>query len=73
MINNAYTNSSNVLLSMKHLNIVLAGKTGFGKSTLLNQFLCLNNSKWAKTGKGKPITLGKPQAYESDLIPAFRL
>lgn len=38
---------------MGHVNIILAGKTGVGKSTLVNAVF---GKKVAKTGTGRPIT-----------------
>lgn len=38
---------------MSHVNLIIAGKTGTGKSTLLNAAL---GEDFAKTGIGKPIT-----------------
>lgn len=39
--------------NLKHLNIIVAGKTGVGKSTLINQVF---REKLADTGVGKPVT-----------------
>lgn len=39
--------------NLKHLNIIVAGKTGVGKSTLINSVF---REKMAKTGMGKPVT-----------------
>lgn len=36
-----------------HVNILIAGKTGIGKSTLVNRFFGFND---AKVGEGKPLT-----------------
>ena len=39
-----------------HFNIVLLGKTGVGKSTLINGIFDFSENEGAKTGDGKPIT-----------------
>lgn len=39
--------------NLKHLNIIVAGKTGVGKSTLINSIF---REELAETGIGKPIT-----------------
>lgn len=41
----------------KHFNIVLLGREGIGKSTLLNTVLKLNKENEAKTGVGDSVTL----------------
>ncbi|NES87142.1 MAG: hypothetical protein F6K10_40740 [Moorea sp. SIO2B7] len=37
-----------------HVNILIAGRTGVGKSTLINSIF---QGKMAKTGQGKPVTM----------------
>lgn len=39
--------------NLKHLNIIVVGKTGVGKSTLINSVF---REKLAETGMGKPVT-----------------
>ena len=39
-----------------HFNILLLGKTGVGKSTLINGIFDFSENEGAKTGDGKPIT-----------------
>lgn len=39
--------------NLKHLNIIVAGKTGVGKSTLINAVF---RDNLAETGMGKPVT-----------------
>ena len=39
--------------NLKNLNIIVAGKTGVGKSTLINNVF---REKLAETGMGKPVT-----------------
>ena len=49
-----YMNNLNKeMKEMGHVNLVIAGKTGVGKSTLINAAFMENV---AKTGIGKPIT-----------------
>ena len=58
---------------VKHLNIILAGPTGSGKSTLINKILNLIGEKAIKTAIGAPCTMGEPKYYESETVPLLRL
>ena len=58
---------------VKHLNIILAGPTGAGKSTLINKILNLTGDKAIKTAIGAPCTMGEPNYYESKTVPLLRL
>ena len=58
---------------ISHLNIVLVGPTGVGKSTLINSILELPKNKEAKTQTTAPCTMGEPTFYESNKIPFLRL
>ena len=49
ILNTSYKNSS-------HFNVLLLGKTGVGKSTLINGIFDFKQGEGAKTGNGKPIT-----------------
>ena len=49
ILNKSYNNSN-------HFNILLLGKTGAGKSTLINGIFDFNENEGAKTGEGRPIT-----------------
>ena len=52
---------------MKHFNAVVVGKTGVGKSTLLNAVLGLQGKdEEAETGVGRPVTQGKPREYSAE-------
>ena len=49
ILNKSYQNST-------HFNVLLLGKTGVGKSTLINGIFNFKENEGAKTGEGKPIT-----------------
>ena len=51
---------------------MILGKSGVGKSTLINQFWKLKGSKKAKTGEGKYQTI-KTDAYQSEKVQFLRL
>ena len=53
---------------MKHFNTVVVGKTGVGKSTLLNAVLGLQGNEQAETGVGRPVTQGKPKEYSNESL-----
>ena len=57
---------------MEHLNILLVGPTGVGKSFLINTILQLDENKKAKTKASKPTTK-MFQKYESQKTPNIRL
>jgi hypothetical protein len=58
---------------INHLNIVLLGQSGIGKSTLINSILQFNNKNEIKTQIGAPCTMGKPKYYESSNFKYIRL
>ena len=58
---------------LKHLNILLLGPTGVGKSTLINSVLKLPKNKEAKTQTTDPCTMGEPEFFCSESIPFLRL
>ena len=46
-------------------NVIVVGKTGVGKSTLINSFI---GKEFAQTGVGGPITQSLT-SYQSELVP----
>ena len=54
---------------IKYLSIIIIGKSGVGKSTLIN---CILKEKLAKEGVGKRITIVNA-AYQNKIIPFLRL
>ncbi len=56
-INEVYKKNKEELIKkyeeMKHVNILITGKTGVGKSSLINAVI---GKKVARTGKGRPVT-----------------
>ena len=65
ILNKSYENSC-------HFNILLLGKTGVGKSTLINGIFEFNEIEGAKTGVGKPITQNFDE-YTSDKRKCLRI
>ena len=57
---------------IKYLTVMLLGKSGVGKSTLINSVLQLEKRAKAKTGTGNFVTI-KYSPYKSDYIPYLRL
>ena len=52
--------------NLKTLNIIVAGKTGVGKSTLINSVF---REKLAETGMGKPVTDHMRKISKKGVIP----
>ena len=57
---------------IKYLTVMLVGKSGVGKSTLINSVLQLEKGSKAKTGTGKFVTI-KYTPYKNDSVPFLRL
>lgn len=56
---------------VKHLNILLCGNSGVGKSTLINSILELKEDQIAPTGTGHAITM-ETKFYNSISVPFLR-
>ena len=59
--------------TISHLNIVLVGPSGVGKSTLINSVLELDKAHCAKEGEAEPYTMGAPKYFESLKVTFLRL
>ena len=58
--------------SIKYLTIMILGKSGVGKSTLINQFLKLKTGQRAQTGIGEFQTIDT-KVYKNKTVPFIRL
>jgi len=65
-------NQNKEIFEIKYLTIMLVGKSGVGKSTLINNLLKLNPEKRAGTGTGNFQTT-MIQQYQSENFPILRL
>ena len=60
--------------NLQHFNILILGRAGIGKSTLINSILELEGTpEAAQTGIGKAVTYGEPKGYTSDKKKGLRL
>ena len=57
---------------IKYLTIMVVGKSGVGKSTLINEVLKLERGEKAKTGTGKFVTVNYTE-YQSESINFLRI
>ena len=65
-------NDNEKLFEIKNLSVLLIGKSGVGKSTLINSLLRLKGNQKAKTNIGK-IGTTQITAYTSEKMPFLRL
>ena len=60
--------------NLNHFNILILGRAGIGKSTLINSILELEGTPdAAKTGIGKAVTYGEPKGYTSNTKKGLRI
>ena len=71
-LTNEYLNSKGTK-TINHLNIVLVGPSGVGKSTLINSVLELDGFNCAKEGEAEPCTMGSPKYFDSKKVNFIRL
>jgi len=57
---------------IEHINFIVLGKAGVGKSTLINECLMLSGNHKAKEGKGKSVT-EKSTLYSSEKLKMIRM
>ena len=69
MINKYDTNSN---ININHINFIVIGKAGVGKSTLINSILKLKGKDAAKEGIGESVT-SETKKYESKIIKMIRM
>lgn len=64
------TNNNNI--SIEHINFILIGPAGVGKSSFINQSLLLENNKKAIEGMGESVTK-ESHLYTSDKLTSVRM
>ena len=57
---------------IEHINFIVIGNTGIGKSTFINESLLLSEDKRAKEGVGEPVTR-ESDLYTSDKLKMIRM
>ena len=72
-LENIIKEKSKIENKVNHLNIVLVGKTGVGKTTLINKVLEYDKEESLETSFGKSCTMGEPQYYTSKKVSLLRL
>ncbi len=65
-------NTKNNNLSIEHINFIVIGKAGTGKSTFINESLLLPENKRAKVGDGLSVTK-KSNLYCSEKLKMIRM
>jgi ABC-type lipoprotein export system ATPase subunit len=65
-------NVKNNKFEINHINFIVIGKAGTGKSTLINSILLLPENKRAKEGDGTSIT-EKSTLYDSEKLQMIRM
>ena len=58
--------------SIEHINFIVLGKAGVGKSSFINESLLLSDNKKAKEGRGKSVT-DKSILYSSEKLKMIRM
>ena len=74
------TNSQNIIKDynikennkIEHINFIVLGKAGVGKSSFINESLLLTENKRAREGKGKSVT-DKSVLYNSEKLQMIRM
>ena len=70
VLKNLINDSKNEVKSVEHLNIVVVGPSGVGKSTLINAVL--NSENLTPEGFGRPVSQ-ETNFFTSEEVPFFRL